>query len=163
MKNIKIGLFCLFLAVNIAHAGESKKVPAPDFTLKSMSGSNVRLSELKGDVILLNFWASWCGPCRTEMPLLNKLHNKYKGIGFTVLGVNVEESNTAAIDFLDENKVSFPILWDSKNEVSKQYSVSAMPTTVMIDRDGQVRYIHKGFQDGDERIYKKVIKKLVRE
>lgn len=163
MKNLLTCLMCLFLAMNMAHAGETKKVAAPDFTLKSMNGSNVRLSELKGDVILLNFWASWCGPCRTEMPLLNKLHNKYKRIGFTVLGVNVEESNTAALAFLDENKVSFPILWDSKNTVSKQYNVLAMPTTVMIDRDGQVRYIHKGFQDGDERVYKKVIKKLVRE
>jgi len=163
MKNIKIWMVCFLLSMSVAQAAETKKVPAPDFTLPSLSGSNVRLSELKGEVILLNFWASWCAPCRLEMPLLNKLHNKYKAIGFTVIGVNVEESISNAKDFLKENKVDFPILWDTKNTVSKQYSVQAMPTTVMIDRDGQVRYIHKGFQEGDERIYKKVIKKLVRE
>jgi len=163
MKIIKCLVACLLLSISIAQAGETKKIPAPDFTLPSLSGSNVRLSELKGDVVLLNFWASWCGPCRLEMPLLNKLHNKYKGIGFTVIGVNVEESTAAAQDFLNENKVSFPILWDTQNKVSKQYNVQAMPTTVMIDRDGQVRYLHKGFQAGDERLYKKVIKKLVRE
>jgi len=163
MKLIKSLVACLLLSISVAQAGETKKTPAPNFTSPSLSGSNVRLSELKGDVILLNFWASWCGPCRLEMPLLNKLHNKYKAIGFTVLGVNVEESTSAAQDFLKDNKVSFPILWDTQNTVSKQYNVQAMPTTVMIDRDGQVRYIHKGFQAGDERIYKKVIKKLVRE
>ncbi len=151
------------LSIPVAQAGETNKVPAPDFTLPSLGGSNVRLSELKGDVILLNFWASWCGPCRLEMPLLEKLHNKYKAIGFTVLGVNVEESHVNAQAFLEENKVSFPILWDTKNQVSKQYNVQAMPTTVLIDREGQVRYLHKGFQEGDGKIYRKVIKKLIRE
>lgn len=163
MKILKFWFICMMLIGSSVHAADSKKVPAPDFTLPSLSGSNVRLNELKGDVILLNFWASWCGPCRTEMPLLDKLHNKYKAIGFTVLGVNVEENSEAAKGFLKENTVSFPILWDAKNEVSKKYSVAAMPTTVMIDRDGQVRYIHKGYSDGDEKVYKKVIKKLVRE
>jgi len=163
MKNIKIWIACFMLSISVAQAAEMKKIPSPDFTLPSLSGSNVRLSELKGEVILLNFWASWCAPCRLEMPLLNKLHNKYKAIGFTVLGVNVEESTSSAQDFLKENKVSFPILWDTKNSVSKQYNVQAMPTTVMIDRDGLIRYIHQGFQAGDERLYKKVIKKLARE
>ncbi len=163
MKYFKVLAVCLFMSLNVAQAATGIKVAAPDFTLPSSSGSNVRLSELKGEVILLNFWASWCGPCRVEMPSLNKLHNKYKSIGFKVIGVNVEESNTNAKVFLKENKVSFPILWDKKNKVSKQYHVSAMPTTVLIDRDGKIRYIHKGYQAGDEKIYKKVIKQLIRE
>lgn len=163
MKYIIYSFLCACLVLGNAQAAETKKVAAPDFTLPSQTGSNVRLSELKGNVILLNFWASWCGPCRLEMPLLDKLHKKYKGIGFSVIGVNVEESNTQALAFLQDNKVSFPILWDFNNSVTKQYKVQAMPTTVMIDRDGQIRYIHKGFTEGDQRIYKKVIKKLVRE
>lgn len=144
-------------------AAELMNEPAPDFTLKAKSGENVRLQELSGDVVLVNFWASWCGPCRKEMPLLQKLQDKYKDMGFTVLGINVEEQNDAAKNFIDEVGVSFPILLDETNQVSKLYQVEAMPTTVIIDRKGNKRYVHYGFQSGDEAIYKKVVKALVRE
>ena len=136
---------------------------APNFTLKSNGGKNVKLSELRGQVILLNFWASWCGPCRQEMPLLENLHKRYSALGFTVLGVNVEEDPRKAKTLLKDISVSFPILFDTSNKVSKQYKVSAMPSTVMIDRDGNMRYLHKGYKRGDEAQYKKWVKKLVRE
>jgi peroxiredoxin len=136
---------------------------APNFTLKSNSGKNVKLSELRGQVILLNFWASWCGPCRQEMPLLEKLHKRYSALGFTVLGVNVEEDPRKAKTLLKDISVSFPILFDTSNKVSKQYKVSAMPSTVMIDRDGNMRYLHKGYKPGDEAQYKKWVKQLIRE
>ena len=77
----------MMLAVFNVQAGAEMKEPAPNFTLKSYSGKNIKLSELRGQVVLLNFWASWCGPCRTEMPLLVKMHEKYKGTGFTVLEI----------------------------------------------------------------------------
>ena len=136
---------------------------APNFTLKSNSGKNVKLSELRGQVILLNFWASWCGPCRQEMPLLEKLHQRYSPLGFTVLGVNVEEDPRKAKTLLKDISVSFPILFDTTNKVSKQYKVSAMPSTIMIDRDGNMRYLHKGYKPGDETQYKKWVKKLIKE
>ena len=137
--------------------------PAPDFTLKSLGGKNLKLSELAGSVVLINFWASWCGPCREEMPLLNSLHNKYEPLGFTVLGVNVEEDVGGAKGFLNNYPVDFPILLDSSNQVSKQYQVIAMPTTVVVDRDGNMRYLHRGYKSGDEEKYRKMVKKLVRE
>ena len=137
--------------------------PAPDFTLKSLSGKNIKLSEYAGSVVLLNFWASWCGPCRLEMPLLNDLHKKYESLGFVVLGVNVEEQSDKAKNYLSDIPVDFPILFDDKNTVSKLYNVIAMPTTVMIDRSGKMRYLHKGYKPGDEKRYKKITKKLVRE
>lgn len=163
MKKV-ITFTLLFLTLSIGHLEAAEQAsPAPDFTLKSMTGENVRLKELSGQVVLVNFWASWCGPCRKEMPLLDKLHTKYSAMGFTVLGVNVEEKNQAAIDFISEMGVSFPILLDSENNVSKQYDVEAMPTTVIIDRKGTKRYTHYGFKAGDEAIYKKVVKALIRE
>ena len=137
--------------------------PAPDFTLKSLSGKNLKLSEHTGDVVMLNFWASWCGPCRKEMPLMNDLYNKYEKLGFVILGVNVEQELQLAKSFLSDTPVDFPILFDSSNKVSKAYDVIAMPTTVMIDRNGKVRYIHKGYKAGDEKKYKKMVKKLIRE
>ena len=154
----------LLLAVFIGHANaEQMKTPAPDFTLKSYSGKNLKLSEYRGQVVLMNFWASWCGPCRQEMPLLEKLHNKYKKLGFTVMGVNVEEDSSKAKGIVKKNKLTFPVLFDTQNKVSQLYQVSAMPSTVIIDRDGNMRYLHKGYKPGDEKAYKKWVKKLVRE
>ena len=103
--------------------------PAPDFTLKSHSGENLKLSEMRGNVIMINFWASWCGPCRQEMPILEQIYQKYQPLGFTLLGVNVEEDPNAAKTFLKDVKVSFPILFDNTNEVSQLYQIIAMPST----------------------------------
>lgn len=137
--------------------------PAPDFTLKSRGGKNIKLSELRGQVVMVNFWASWCGPCRQEMPLLDQLYQRYQPMGFTLLGVNVEEDSGAANKVLQEIPVSFPILYDSRNEVSKSYRVGAMPSTVLIDRDGKMRYLHKGYQSGYEDEYQQQIRELIRE
>jgi len=145
-----------------ADAAEMNKA-ATDFTLKSLGGNNLKLSEMAGNVVLINFWASWCGPCREEMPLLNALHNKYEPLGFTVLGVNVEEDSANAEGFLKNFPVDFPILLDNTNKVSKQYKVIAMPTTVVVDRDGNMRYLHQGYKPGDEATYRQMVKKLVRE
>ncbi|MCP4877587.1 MAG: TlpA family protein disulfide reductase [Gammaproteobacteria bacterium] len=157
-------LACLlsFTTANLAHAA-TVKGPAPNFTLKSLTGKNLKLSEMTGNVVLINFWASWCGPCREEMPLLNALHKKYEALGFTVIGINVEEDTRNARGFLKNFPVDFPILLDKNNKVSKQYEVVAMPTTVVVDRDGNMRYLHKGYKSGDEDKYRKMVKKLVRE
>lgn len=145
-----------------SHAISASKA-APNFTLKSYSGKNIKLSEYRGQVVLLNFWASWCGPCRTEMPLLENIHQKYKKLGFTVMGVNVEEDNAKAKNIVKDNKLTFPILFDTENKVSELFQVSAMPSTIIIDRSGNMRYLHKGYKPGDEAEYAKWIKKLVRE
>lgn len=155
------GLLCA-TGINVAVAA-AVSGPAPNFTLKSLNGKNLKLSEMRGNVVLINFWASWCGPCREEMPLLNALHGKYQPLGFTVLGVNVEEQEKNARGFLQNFPVDFPVLLDNQNQVSKLYDVIAMPTTVVVDRDGNMRYLHKGYKPGDEKKYRQVIKKLVRE
>ncbi|MDH3560616.1 MAG: TlpA family protein disulfide reductase [Gammaproteobacteria bacterium] len=139
------------------------QAPAPDFTLKSDSGENLRLSEMRGEVVLINFWASWCGPCRQEMPILSELHDKYKAMGFTVLGINVEENSSDARKLLKEMPVSFPVLFDNDSSVSKQYDVAAMPSTVLVDRDGNMRYLHKGYKPGLEDTYVDQVRSLIRE
>lgn len=137
--------------------------PAPDFTLKSLSGENLKLSELRGEVVMVNFWASWCGPCRQEMPLLDQLYKRYQPMGFTILGVNVEEDAGVAKKVLQELPVSFPILFDQTNKISELYQVSAMPSTFLVDRDGKLRYLHKGYQPGYEEQYQAQIRELIRE
>jgi thiol-disulfide isomerase/thioredoxin len=137
--------------------------PAPQFKLDSMAGKPVSLDQYKGQVVMINFWASWCGPCRTEMPILEKLHAKYKPMGFTMIGVNVEPDSSLAANWLKTTPVTFPILFDTKSEVSKLYSVAGMPNTVIIDRKGNLRWLHRGYKPGDENEYLDQIRALVRE
>jgi thiol-disulfide isomerase/thioredoxin len=137
--------------------------PAAEFKLPSRTGEAVSLNGLKGQVVLINFWATWCGPCRKEMPLLEQIQKKYASLGFTMLGVNVEEDTTMMDEFLKDVPVSFPILLDPANGVSKLYNVSAMPSTVIVDRKGNVRYIHQGYKPGDEGKYQDMIRQLIRE
>ncbi|CAA0099053.1 Thiol-disulfide oxidoreductase ResA [BD1-7 clade bacterium] len=137
--------------------------PAPDFTLKSRAGNNLRLDEYKGEVVLLNFWASWCGPCRKEMPYLDDIQQKYSDLGFTVLGVNVDKDSKKADLILKDIPVSFPVLFDPDGKVSEMYDVNAMPITVIIDKDGKIRDIHKGYKAGYEKKYAKQVKALILE
>jgi len=164
----KRGILAILSAVTLVLSSAAvmaipAKGKAPDFTLKSNHGNNVKLSEQRGKVIMINFWASWCAPCRKEMPLLEELYQRYKDGGFTLLGVNVEEDSSAAKDLLKEIQVSFPILFDSQNAVSQLYGVEAMPSTVILDRDGNLRFIHKGYQPGYEDEYQKQVRELIME
>lgn len=167
VKTLRIStVFALLLSVFplLAQAGTSKATgAAPDFTLKSASGANLKLSEQRGTVVMINFWASWCGPCRKEMPIIDALYKKYNKYGFTVFGVNVDEKERNAIRTLKKIPVEFPILFNPKNSIAELYGVSAMPTTVFIDRNGNKRFIHAGYKEGEEVIYEKIIKKLIRE
>lgn len=137
--------------------------PAANFTLKSADGDNVRLSEYRGQVVLINFWASWCGPCRQEMPELDTIHQKYAGLGFTVFGVNVEQDRAMADKVLRDIPVSFPILFDDANQVSELYGVDAMPVTVLVDRRGEIRYMHRGYKPGYEDQYEAQVRALIKE
>lgn len=139
------------------------KEEAPDFTLKSLDGANLRLEEYRGQVVLINFWASWCGPCRQEMPLLDRLHHRYEDTGFAVLGINVEGLVAPAQEIVDSTNVTFPIVIDDGQKVSEMYNLEAMPSTFVVDRDGVVRYIHRGYKPGDEAKYVEIVKQLIRE
>lgn len=113
--------------------------PAPDFTLLDMQGRQVTLSELKGQVVLLNFWASWCPPCREEMPSMEMLYRQFKDRGLVVLAVNVEENGKEAVaEFLRRTPYSFPILLDEANVAQKKYGVFRFPESFLIDRNGVV-------------------------
>ncbi len=158
-------LFCLTLGLGTYALAnnDTQPVPAPDFTLKSSSGKNIKLSELRGQVVMVNFWASWCSPCLQEMPMLNQLYKKYQPLGFTLLGVNVEEDSNDAIKWLKKINIDFPVLYDTENSVSERYSVSIMPTTIIVDRSGNVRHIHHGYTPGVEKSYQKQIRALLKE
>jgi len=135
--------------------------PAPGFTLTSATGKNIRLKELRGKVVMVNFWATWCGPCRQEMPILNDIYRKYRKSGFVLLGINIDDDRSVALKMAKKLRVSFPILFDTEKKVSDLYKVSGMPFTVIIDQDGNVRHIHKGYVPGVEKKYYSEIRKLL--
>jgi len=158
-----IALLVTMLALGGPVVAKSVSGPAPDFTLKSQSGKNLRLSDYRGQVVMINFWASWCGPCRQEMPLLEDMYKRYAKLGFTILGVNVDNDSAKANSYLKDVKVSFPVLYDTSSSVSKLYNVSAMPTTVLVDKNGNMRFLHMGYKPGYEKDYVKQVKQLIRE
>ena len=161
---IRIAVIVAALSVSLpALAGSSSPAPAPAFTLASRAGQDVSLAQYKGQVVMINFWASWCGPCRQEMPLLESIYKKYNKMGFTMLGVNVEPDSNAANEWLKATPVSFPILYDRDSKVSKLYDVAGMPSTVIIDRTGKLRVLHRGYKPGDENEYLDSIRTLIRE
>jgi peroxiredoxin len=135
--------------------------PAPDFALRSMSNENLRLSEHLGEVVVINFWATWCGPCRQEMPLLDELYGKYRLAGLTLLSVNIDDTAERAVEMAQTLKVSYPVLFDDRKEVSRAYDVGSMPMTVMIDREGVVRQVFEGFKPGYEKRYAEQLRELL--
>jgi peroxiredoxin len=146
-----------------SHAAVTAQAAAPDFTLKSAEGKNLRLKEQRGQVVLVNFWASWCGPCRQEMPHLNRLYDKYKASGFTLLAVNIDDDARTGSATATKWGLKFPVLLDADKTVSKLYDLGSMPATVLIDRDGKVRFLHRGYREGTEEAYEKQIRELVKE
>jgi peroxiredoxin len=138
--------------------------PAPNFTLQSNAGGQVSLASLKGKVVMVNFWATWCVPCRQEMPHLQALYQRYESLGFELLAVNVEKNNAeGARKWLEETPVTFPVLFDPENQVTKLYKVQTMPSTVLIGRDGTMRFIHHGYKPGYENDYQTQVRALLRE
>jgi thiol-disulfide isomerase/thioredoxin len=127
-----------------------------------MGGPNLRLQEQRGKVVLINFWATWCGPCRQEMPHLSRLYDKYRGAGFLLLGVNVDDDARRATDLAQKLGLPFPVLLDTDKKVSRMYDLGTMPTSVLIDRDGKVRYLHNGYFSGYEDLYEKQIRELLK-
>lgn len=151
------------LAASQANANPAPGQPAPDFALRALDGPTLRLRELRGQVVLLNFWATWCAPCREEMPQLTRLHTKYRAAGLTVVGVNVDDDSRNTADVARKLGVNFPVLLDSEKQVSKLYALASMPSTVLIDRDGQVRHVHKGYREGFAELYEQQIRSLLKD
>ena len=157
---VLLSLVCL---VAMPYAAAAEPALAPDFALKADNGRNLRLHELRGEVVMINFWATWCGPCRDEMPKLDQLYRQYQKTGFAVLGVNIDDNSVNARSMAKKLGVTFPVLFDKDKQVSKLYKVDAMPSTVLIDRDGKLRYLHRGYKPGYEAIYQTEIRELLKE
>ena len=158
-----VALLAAFVAFAWSATATDGSPPAPEFKLANRAGGELALSGLKGQVVMINFWASWCGPCRQEFPALDQIYSKYKPMGFQIVAINVESEKADAERFLGKTPVNFPILFDPDNRVSGSYGVSAMPTTFLVDRQGRVRWQHRAYKPGDEAKYIDQIRAILRE
>jgi peroxiredoxin len=127
------------------------RIQAPDFTLQDLSGKRVRLQDLRGKVVFLNFWATWCPPCRLEMPTMEKLHLEFKEQGLEVVAVNIRESEDTVRQFVDQLGLSFTVLLDRRGSVSDEYGAWSIPITYIIDRRGDFVGKAAGYREWDSR------------
>jgi peroxiredoxin len=144
------GLAWIFIGADRAGTSTAGEIPAPregflapDFTLETTKGEPVTLSDLRGQAVLINLWATWCPPCRAEMPAINKLFNEYKNQGFLVLAINMTyQDNSSAVEpFVQENGLTFPILIEDTGKVADKYELRSLPTSFFIDRSGVIQEV----------------------
>lgn len=117
---------------------------APDWALESLNGQRLTLSGLRGQVVILNFWATWCPPCRSEMPAIEQVYRTYHDQGLTVIAINVQEAQEQIQAFVEEMGLTFPVLADRDGSVSTRYRVTSLPTTFVVDRAGVIREVTVG-------------------
>jgi peroxiredoxin len=134
---------------------------APDFVLKSLSGKNLRLSEYRGEVVMLSFWATWCGDCRAQLAELGTMRDRYQDAGIELLAVSLDQNARQASE--TAAGANFPVLHDAGGEVGRLYDVTKMPVMVLIDRGGVVREVFEGFRRGNEEQYLERVQALLRE
>jgi peroxiredoxin len=147
------GVALVLFASGVAAAEPSQALlgqPAPDFTERSMSGGNLRLSEHRGEVVLVGFWTSWCSTCRAYLEHLGRLHATYGSAGLVVVGVSLDDDARRASSLLQAVGAQFPNVFDARKQLGPAWRVADVPTTVLIDRAGVVRHVHGELQRRDE-------------
>lgn len=160
-------LLILFIAAFLGKglAQEKEDSPAPDFQGKTINGKDLKLSDYKGKVVLLDFWASWCPPCREEMPQLVKFYEEHHKQDFQLIAVNIDNKEGNMQKFLDKlfPQPEFPIVTDDTQKIPALFNIQAMPTTIFIDKKGNIRYRHDGFKDSYVNDFNSELTQLLKE
>jgi peroxiredoxin len=145
---LSLGLAWIYVSANGSTKSDLTPAPqqgffAPDFELQTTEGEMVKLSDLRGQAVLVNLWATWCPPCRAEMPVMDKIYNEYKDQGLVVLAVNMTYQDTASniAPFIDEYGLTFPVLLDETDSVGSTYQLRSLPSSFFIDRDGVINEV----------------------
>lgn len=136
-----LGLMLCALNASAVDVGE----PAPAFQLPAANSPSTALADFTGKVVLVNFWATWCGPCREEIPALMKMRAELGNQGFEVIGINIDKEREKAAQFAQRLAIDYPVVFDERQDVINQYKVKSMPTSYLVDRDGTVRQVFYGY------------------
>jgi thiol-disulfide isomerase/thioredoxin len=153
---VAIGVLLVFVVVPSVYSAPSRLIghPAPDFSLDVVhngdAGNRVRLSELKGHAVILDFFAHWCGPCQIEAPILDRVAQRHRGSGLVVVGINTNDPPGYGAQFARQKRLSYPIVYDDGDRVAARYAVSGLPTLVVIDSKGDVIAVRSGVENEAE-------------
>ena len=155
-------VLCLVLACGLTPAvAVNVGEPAPDFALPRADGSTLDLSAYRGKVVVVDFWASWCGPCRESFPFLNSVHDRLAEQGLVVIGVNLDEARDEASAFLRKYPARFDVVYDPEGKSAMAFAVKAMPSSYLIGRDGRVRVRHLGFRASESAAFEQAIEQAL--
>jgi peroxiredoxin len=158
-----IALLLIFLLSASVAFGLDAGDRAPDFAAPSLtSEGTVELSRYRGKVVYLDFWASWCAPCLTAIPEIEEMRSAFPAAEFQIIAVNLDQTKKKALRFLEKHPVGYPSASDPKGRLPGQFGVDTMPTSYLIDRDGVIRYVHRGFQRGDGSKLRQEIRALLK-
>jgi peroxiredoxin len=163
LRAVSMILCAAMAASSLAAAPSIVGKEAPDFVLRGLDGRNLRLSEFRGQVVLVNFWIRTDGDSRQLMPALDRINTTYQRAGLVVIGISVDDDLRRSKEFAAAMSVSYPLLFDTGTQLGKDYFLQKMPMTILVDRSGVVRYSAVGFKRGDERVYVDQIRGLLRE
>ena len=167
LKRIPVSVLVLLglmsLSGSFAAEPDSGAQVAPDFALRSLAGDNIRLSEYRGNVVLLGFWARWCGDCRQAMQALNEVNKKYQRAGLVTLGINVGDTEEQTATMARSLGLEFPVLVDTSKVASSQFNLKSMPLMLLIDREGRIRETYAGFERGQELLITEKLRQLLNE
>jgi len=153
MKNIIVILLVMSVAVQLSAADE-----VGDFKLENIAGKQVKLSDFqKEGLVILDFWAEWCVPCKNGLPKLNELHEKYDSVNVLAINIDKPRKKSDAVSIIKSNRYKFHTLFDTKKVVQKQFNITNIPRTIVVDQDGTIIYDHTGYQRGDEKHYEEII------
>lgn len=158
---LSAAILTLGLAASVAAVETGAR--APELAGRTLDGQPLRMANLRGKVVIVDFWASWCAPCREEMPVLERLYQRYREQGLVVVGVSVDRTERNARGFLRRTRVSFPIIHDSDHAIANRYSPPKMPSSYIVDRRGVIRYVHEGFRAEDGPRMEREVRTLLRE
>lgn len=164
----RLGLSLLVLfSVGLSSVGEAKLKKGDTFPMPTLPALNrkgsIDLSKYKGKVIIIDFWASWCEPCKIELPYLNDLNKKYKGKDVVIIGVNLDEKQADALAFLKDHPVQLPLAYDGvKKVLAEKAEIEVMPTSFIIDKNGVIAERHQAFREGDGEKIKKEVAALLK-
>ncbi len=157
---VKLSLV-LFLVLGIAQA-QAQSLTAEQWAVSLDDGQEkMPLSYYKGQVLWIDFWASWCPPCRASFPWLDQMQKKYASNGFKVIAINVDENIEDAKRFLQKNPVSFSVFYDPRGEAPQRFNVQGMPTSILVDKTGRVHFIHIGFKANQKAILEQKIREVL--
>lgn len=164
MKRVLVLAFIVLscgVLLTLVRAPSSVQKAAPDFVLPDLTGQVVRLSQLKGKVVVLNIWATWCPPCRKEMPTMELLYQKMKGADFVMLAASQDvDGRNTVLPYLRESGLTFPVLLDVQGEIGKKYGVTGYPETFIIDRQGMIVHRHIGYNDWSQPTVEAALRRL---